>query len=93
MLFLILFLIIGIGLGLSIRKLSLFLKTSEKVVTLLLYSFLFFAGILTGIDDMVVSNINSIGWKTFVLVIVSFAISIVIFRLIYKRLIQVRRCR
>jgi hypothetical protein len=52
--------------GLSLRKIALLTKTSERVLILLLYPCLFLFGILLGWDDKIVSQLDKTGWHKFI---------------------------
>ena len=84
MLFLIIFLIVGVSLGLVISKISIITKTSEKVLTFLLYPVLFLLGIIFRVDDKVVSNIELIGWNFFIYIIAALALLFGLIWFVYK---------
>lgn len=59
--------IVGIGIGLLFRKQSGFLKITEPLISVTIFSLLFFLGISVGTDPRVIQNITSLGWQAVLL--------------------------
>jgi uncharacterized membrane protein YbjE (DUF340 family) len=59
--------VVGIGIGIIFRKSELFLKVTEKLVTLAVFALLFFLGVSVGSDPRIVNNISTLGWQAVML--------------------------
>lgn len=59
--------VVGIGIGIVFRKSELFLKVTEKLVTIAVFALLFFLGVSVGSDPRIVNNITILGWQAVLL--------------------------
>jgi hypothetical protein len=76
--------------GLSLRKIALLTKTSEKVLILLFYPCLFLFGILLGWDDKIVSHLEKTGWHHFIYLIATLASCFILLWILQKILIVIK---
>ena len=88
MLVIILFLIIGVSLGLSASRISILLKMNERMLTLSVYLLLFILAISIGADDLIVRNLDRIGWTSFIVIVGVIAVSTIVCLHLYKILFR-----
>lgn len=88
MLVIILFLIIGVSLGLSASRISILLKMNERMLTLSVYLLLFMLSISIGADDLIVRNLDRIGWYAFFVIVGAVAVSTIVCWHLYKTLFK-----
>jgi hypothetical protein len=84
MLVIILFLIIGIGLGLSAGKISNLLKMNEPMLTVSIYLLLFMLAVSTRMDELIVRNLDNIGWPVFFIIVITVIGCTIVFSYFYK---------
>ncbi len=88
MLIIVLILTAGILLGLSIPRISALIKLNEGILTLTIYLIFFMIAVLTGVDDLIVKSIDSIGWPAFLLILITAVCGIAVSWLFYKFLLR-----
>ncbi len=77
-------LLLGVLFGLSVRKISILFKLNERVFTLMLYLLFFIIAVSTGMEDIIDKDIESIGWTTFLLMVLASAGIILIYSIFYN---------
>jgi len=84
---------VGIVLGLVLNKIPKLIKMVEKLITYTIYLLLFLLGISVGINEKIISNLDSIGVKALLITLGAIGGSILVTWPLYRTIFAAQKVK